>query len=725
MPFTAFSLRAAHTCRLLLLAALLSPAALPLAAQDSFQADVVLVVDTSRSMLESGMDAERTSVLVSKLFSDIVPGKLAVLRLMSAAQDKERAGMLQTGEFKLCREDPSMNCSGYTLPPESQQQLLDGTRLIGEKIREQRGSAAFKGSLDEHLEAVANSSYFAYSFATATTILRNNRTASPETPQTLIWLSDGRAEDWPQAKLILAKLQEEGVGIEAIVFGRGSTDQAAEAGLARRTTSGPAELMSAFADAFRRAVQAPFRADARVAAKPNFEMKPEIDEAWVVIFGDTTLARASVVGPGGEMIADFAADQQPRAGAYRVAYLNKPVAGSWEVRATGGGADVSYAVIERSSLGPVILEPKSVIAGVETALVVGLRASETGADIRPADLGEDVKMEATVEGRTVELRDDGVAPDTTAADGRFAGMIALTQPGQAAVSVRASNSFIDRTASGTIEVSGMFRYTGPPVPLDFGTLKAGEEKCVVLSFNAEHVGAVPLELKALETLPSGHALELRAVGGATRSGGEALRIGPTDEKTLCLVTERRAPSSSGDSKRWIELRMRGLDSPEAGVALELSWQVDGLSFWELWKWWILGALAFLVLAFIIYGFIKPFSFPRELALIYVPELADMEDNLPQPIRSWKGTRKGWYRNAKAYLTPDFRITGNKKGALVVLEAVDRRTVMAKSLSGPLFRDGGDGDWDETPEQGRRVRGGETYRVGDRGPYFQTATRLGR
>jgi len=724
MPSPAFSLRYRQFA-MLLFAALLAAVATPLAAQDSFEADVVLVVDTSRSMLEAGMDPERTSLLVSKLFSDIVPGKLAVLRLMSAAQDKERAGMVQTGEFKPCREDPSMNCSGYTLPPESQRELLEGARLIGEKIRDRRGSTTFKNELDEHLDPVANSSYFAYSFATATTILRRNREASPDTPQTLIWLSDGRAEDWSQAKLILAQLQEEGVGIEAIVFGRGSTDQAAEAGLPRRTTSGPAELMAAFADAFRRTVQAPFRADSRVAAKPRFKMKPEIDEAWVVVFGDTTLSRASVVGPGGEVIADFASDQQPRAGAYRVAYLNQPAPGEYEVRAAGGGPDVAYAVIERSSLGPVILEPRSVIAGVETTLLVALRASEGGADIRPADLGEDVKMEATVEGRTVELRDDGVAPDTAAGDGRFAGTITLSQPGQAAVSVRASNSFIDRTTEGTIEVSGMFRYTGPPVALDFGTLQAGEESCVALTFNAEHVGSVPLELKALESLPGGHALELRAVGSATRPGGEALRIGPTDEKTLCLVTERRAPSSSGDSKRWVELRMRGVDAPEAGVPLELSWQVNGLSFWELWKWWILGALGLLILAFIIYGFIKPHSFPRELALIYVPELSDMEDNLPQPIRSWKGTGKGWYRNAKAYLTPDFRITGKKRGALVSLEAVGRRTVLVKGIGGQLFRDGGDGDWDEVPEQGRRIRGGETYRVGERGPFFQTATRLGR
>ncbi len=720
MPFRAFSLRrhraAVHGPTTALALAWLACFGASLSAQDSFPTDVAVVVDTSRSMLNPGMDPERTSVLVSKLFSDIVPGKLAILRLMSATRDKERVGMVQSGEFKPCREDPSMNCSGYSLPPEVGRELLEGKRLVGEKIRDRRGSTQFKSELDAHLEADGNESFFAFSFATAKAIFDQNRHSAPDIPRTLIVLSDGDAEDWPQSMEILRKLQQDEVGVEAIVFGRGSTDQAAEAGLPRRQASGPAELMSAFADSFRRIVRAPFRSDGRVAANPRFEMKPEIDEAWVVIFGDATLSAASVAGPGGEIAADFAADQQTRAGAYRVAYLSDPAPGQWEVRATGGGPNVSYAVIERSDLAPHILEPRSVISGVETTMTVVLRASEGGADIRPADLGEEVMMEATIEGRTVELRESG--------DGRFTGKITLTQPGPAPVIVRASNSFVDRTARGVIDVSGMFRYSGPPVSLDFGTLKAGEEACRPLVFQAEHVGNVPLELKMLETLPGGHALELRAAAGVSRPGGEPLLLGPTDEKTLCLVTERRAPSSSGDARRWTELRMRGVDAPSAGVPLELSWQVNGLSFWELWKWWILGALALLVLAFIIYGFIKPHSFPRELALVYVPELDDIEDNLPQSIRSWKGTRKGWYRNAKAYLTADFRVTGNKKGAVVALEAVGPRTVMVKSTSGMLYRDGGVGDWDEVPEAGARIRGGETYRIGERGPFFQTATRLG-
>ena len=307
------------------------------AAQDDFQADVAVVVDTSRSMLEAGMDPERTSVLVSKLFADIVPGKFAVLRLMSAGKDKDALGMVQTGEFAPCRENPSQNCAGYTLTPEKQRDLAEGRVRVGEKIRSQRGSAAYKAELDSHLEAESNSSYFAYSFATAGSIFEQNRAENADRPQLLIWLSDGRAEDWDAAKLMLRKLQGEGVGIEAIVFGRGSTDQAAEAGLSRRSTTGPAELMSAFADAFRRVVQAPFRADSRIAANPRFTMKPEIDEAWVVVFGDNTLTRASVVGPGGEVLANFAEDQQPRAGAYKVAYLSEPAPGEWRCAPPAAG----------------------------------------------------------------------------------------------------------------------------------------------------------------------------------------------------------------------------------------------------------------------------------------------------------------------------------------------------------------------------------------------------
>ena len=46
----------------------------PVAWADNAHDDVVVIVDTSTSMHDPGMDPERASLLVTKLLADIVPG---------------------------------------------------------------------------------------------------------------------------------------------------------------------------------------------------------------------------------------------------------------------------------------------------------------------------------------------------------------------------------------------------------------------------------------------------------------------------------------------------------------------------------------------------------------------------------------------------------------------------------------------------------------------------
>ena len=57
------------------------------AVQTTATADVVVIVDTSTSMKQTDMDPHGTSLLVAKLLSDIVPGNLAVVRLLDIGKD--------------------------------------------------------------------------------------------------------------------------------------------------------------------------------------------------------------------------------------------------------------------------------------------------------------------------------------------------------------------------------------------------------------------------------------------------------------------------------------------------------------------------------------------------------------------------------------------------------------------------------------------------------------
>ncbi|MEE8584366.1 MAG: hypothetical protein V3T83_05885, partial [Acidobacteriota bacterium] len=380
-----------------LLLVLFAPA---LQAQDEQQAvaDVVVIVDTSTSMREAGMDPERTSLLVAKLLTDIVPGELAVVRLLDLVADKTLIPSEPTGETGPCAEDPNRDCQ--VMKPSVDWNAEARAKRLGAKIRPSRADLQFKSDLDRHLEQRINNSLFSLAFSAAQGVF--DARPGPDAPaKTVVWLSDGRADDPIELKEVVRDLQDEGVRVEAIVFGRGQTALAEEAALNPLRVSTPAQLMKAFAGAFRRMVRAPYEVDRLVSSNPIFEMKPHVDEAWVVVYGDETLGDVALDGPQGRVRADYAQDSRRRAGAYRAAYIRNPAPGSWTVRITGGGPGAAYAVVQRSALTPVLLDPSTALAGTEVALTAAMRAGLDGDLVDLPDLLAGLTIEASHDGKSV------------------------------------------------------------------------------------------------------------------------------------------------------------------------------------------------------------------------------------------------------------------------------------------------------------------------------------
>ena len=694
-----------------------------LTAQEPVTADAVVIVDTSTSMRNPGMDPERTSLLVTKLLADIVPGELAAVRLLDLVADNAVLPSRETGMFEPCQEDPSRQCG--IVEPASDWYADARAKRLGSLARPARGDAAFKTELESHLEQRINNSVFGLAFRAAQGVL-DQRAPRPGVPRTVVWLSDGNADDPVPLKQASDELRSAGVAVEAIVFGRGDPRLAREAGLNVRQTSSPAELMKAFAGAFRRIVQAPYEIDNLVSAEPRFEMKPNVEEAWVVVYGDPTLGEVTLETPeGGRQSADYARESWPGAGAYRVAYLRRPKAGGWTVRAQGGGFGVAYAVVQRSALAPDLLEPENAVAGSPTTLVAGVVAGLGGDLVNDPELLRDLTLTAEVEGQVLTFRDDGTDGDAVAGDGRFAASHVFQRSGDATVRLRLAGEVVDRTVEETIRVSGLFRYTGGPVEIDLGTLGAGTEACRPLTFTVEHQGEIPFELDRLRSLPSGHRLEARLPGGTLHPGGETRPLRPGEAVEICLAASPRAPSSTAAGEEWLALRVAGSDSAEHRVPIRLRWTVEGLTFWQRWGWLILSILGVLVLLFIVGGYVLPKRFSGTLAVTFVPERDELDEQTPQPVRQWKGVGIGFYRNARAYLHPDFRLSGRPQGALACLHAERGGPQVLPGRGAALWRETIDGDWDAVPAPGRRARAGDVYRVGEQGPYFRIAVQRGR
>ncbi len=685
------------------------------------KADVVVIVDTSTSMKQPGMDPERTSLLVTKLLSDIVPGNLAVVRLLDLVHDKDVLPRHETNEMEACEENPSNQCK--VVKPASDWIKDARTKQLGVFSRPFRGDENYKKKLKRHLEQRINNSLFFLAFSAAQGVFdqHSKQPKYASTPRTIIWLSDGRTEGESELKNVLNKIQDEGTAIEAIIFGNGDTRIAQEAGLDIRQTSNPAELMKAFAGAFRRIVKAPYEIDNRVSIEPRFQMKNNVEEAWIVVYGDKTLGEVELQKPNGStIIADYAADSLNTAGAYKVAYLRNPQEGQWTVNVTAGGANVAYAVVQRSNLAPVLLEPKTTIAENKVLLVAGIQAGLDGTLINDPELIQDISLKAKFQGQTIILNDNGIQGDLKANDGRYTSEVIFRGSGNIPVQLHLTSSMVERVVNANVSVSGSFQYTGEPLEVDLGILKINQESCRPLEFQAKHQGSVPFSLKLLKTTPSGHNLEIRFSNGSSLvPEGKEVFIKSTDTIQVCLKTDNDVPSSTANGEPWLNLHVANSSTPEHEIIINLKWIVKGLSFWERWFWVILLIVGILILMIIIAGFILPHRFPARLALVFVPDRDELDEQSPQPLKQWKGVGSGFYRNARAFLHADFRISGKSQGALVGLSAEKNKIVITGTN---LFRENLDGDWESIETLGQRSRPGDVYRIGENGPYFRIATR---
>jgi hypothetical protein len=557
-------------------------------AQERAAADVVVVVDTSVSMRQPGMDPERTSLLVSKLFADLVPTRLAVIRLLDLVEDRDVLPSRETGQMEPCLEDPSQMCEMVEAASDWHEDARE--KKLGALERPGRGDGAFKTSLESHLEQRSNNSQFALAFRAAQGVLDDHGETAEEVPRTVIWLSDGRSDHPPETLKAIRDLREKGVNVEAIVFGRGDTALAHQAGIEVEQVNGPAPLMKAFAGAFRRMIRAPHELDARIADQPSFTMLPEIAEAWVVVYGDPSLGAVTLRSPAGEVVgANFAAEMWRGAGAYRVAYLAAPAAGSWTLGATGGGPDVAYAVVQFSALAPVLVVPERTRIRIATELVAAVTA---GGNERISDktLLADARLTAEIEGKTVSFQ--------PRKDGTFTSSFTFEKIGTSTLKLRLESPTVDRRARAKVKVFG--------------------------------------------------------------------------------------------------------------------------SFWETWSWLIYILLGILAALFVIGGFVLPHRFPRAFGLVFVPEREELDQQQPQPLRQWNGVRIGFYRSARAYLHSSFRISGDSRGALALLVAEKGGARASAARGGSLARETLESGWEPIAAEGCRVRSGDVFRCGDRGPYFRVA-----
>jgi hypothetical protein len=97
-----------------------------------------------------------------------------------------------------------------------------------------------------------------------------------------------------------------------------------------------------------------------------------------------------------------------------------------------------------------------------------------------------------------------------------------------------------------------------------------------------------------------------------------------------------------------------------------------------------------------------------LGVVLSPE-EDMNEGFFYPIKAERGTGSRFYKDARAYICQDFRLSGKAKGALVRLRASGKRVYLSPAHGMAVYRQNLEGEWDELPTEETLMHFGVSYK----------------
>jgi len=669
---------------------------------------VVIIVDTSVSMTDIGMDPQRVSLLVSKLLSDVIPGNLSYVKLLDLGTDSLLLPSKKTGRKIPCGENINNRC--FEVKHIGNWTEMAHDKEYGLLERPSKGDNKFKIALEKHLAQVSNNSAFYLAFSSARGWLNKNTTSA----KYIVWLSDGKTDNEQALLEQINKAKADNIHIEAIVFGGGDTSLAKKALVPVIQTQNPADLMKAFADVFRKIVHAPYDIDNTIATNPSFKILSNMKEAWVVVYGDDSLIDVSLIKPDGSKIsADYASDRWSSAGAYKVAFLKNPQKGNWKVKVKGGGKDVAYAVVQNSSLYPFLEKPNKTSLGVKTSLIASIKVGGTNDVVNNRKLLGKSKVTAVIDTKEYLLNDNGIDGDKQARDGLFSGMVTFNKEGKNEVKLRLFNEFTDKTKRYFVNSIGSFSYTNSTIPeINFGSLAHNSVVCKEIFLNAKQQGLFEFEYKILDSLPAEHQLIASTLSNQTK-----LMLKPKEIFKVCLQTGKRAPSSKIKQQELLLIKLAKSTAINQQVIYKVSWDVKGLSFLECWWWLLLIITSLILLTIIILGYVLPQRFQSTLHIAMGADMEELDEFIPMQLKRMPKVGIGFYRNAQAFIHDDFRVTGKGKGASVRVKA-EKSEIIISAVSGRVIQHVNmQQEWEKIDED-QSLRTGEVLRIRDTGLYFK-------
>ncbi len=207
-------------------------------------------------------------------------------------------------------------------------------------------------------------------------------------------------------------------------------------------------------------------------------------------------------------------------------------------------------------------------------------------------------------------------------------------------------------------------------------------------------------------------LEIDAGEGWRALGTEALAL-PIEQAGVrqwaLRVRTGRCPSGIEDPDSYgLRIEAKAPDQSTAVHQIPVALVVTRSSWLQCWWPALATALGICLGMTVIHGFVSPSRFPPRLGVMISPE-EDVNEGFLHPFRATRGARRGFYRDARAYVASDHRLRAKAAGALARLRAHGQQVRIKPVAGATVWRQTADGDWVALPADESPARRGVLYR----------------
>ena len=211
-----------------------------------------------------------------------------------------------------------------------------------------------------------------------------------------------------------------------------------------------------------------------------------------------------------------------------------------------------------------------------------------------------------------------------------------------------------------------------PDEIDLGTVVSGTawaETCRDLDFSASTgFEGIPFTLQPPTPPPPTGTLCSSDAGSHVVLGG-GVEFVVTDEAMtvpICVETARCGPG--GEVAVTLRLVPNHPKFSGMGRSITVRYRIEPLSFLDCNLWWIAIVVGTILFLLIVYGFVKPHGFQPEDRVKLAGKLLHLARASARPLREMPGGKRGFYRNASAWLNGSGAAVRGKRGALFGFEA---------------------------------------------------------